>query len=115
MPSQQQLRWSQLRVGVTVIVAVVILAILIFLMNSTGGIFTKKIQLRAYFDNASGLREEPVIRLQSIIHRDDPIVLGCVPGKPPNDNTFYFSSVRAALIWDELEKAGVPGIRDCMQ
>jgi 4-hydroxy-3-polyprenylbenzoate decarboxylase len=59
---------------------------------------------------ASGQKDEPIIRVQSILHRDDPIVLGCVPGKPPNDNTFYRSPLRAALIWDELEKSGVPGI-----
>ena len=45
-----------------------------------------------------------------MLHRDDPIVLGCIPGKPPNDNTFFRSPMRAALIWNELERAGVPGI-----
>ena len=55
MPSQQQLKWSELRVGLTVIFAAVVLAILIFLMTGTTGFFTKKITIRAYFDNASGL------------------------------------------------------------
>jgi UbiD family decarboxylase len=59
---------------------------------------------------ASGQKDEPIVRVQSVLHRDDPIVLGCIPGKPPNDNTFFRSPMRAALIWDELEKAGVPGI-----
>jgi 4-hydroxy-3-polyprenylbenzoate decarboxylase len=59
---------------------------------------------------ASGQKDEPIVRVQSVLYRDDPIVLGCVPGKPPNDNTFYRSPMRAALIWDELERAGVPGI-----
>jgi 4-hydroxy-3-polyprenylbenzoate decarboxylase len=59
---------------------------------------------------ASGRKDEPIIRVQSVYYRDDPIVLGCVPGKPPNDNTFYRSPLRAALIWDELERSGVPGI-----
>jgi UbiD family decarboxylase len=59
---------------------------------------------------ASGQKDEPIVRVQSILHRDQPIVLGCIPGKPPNDNTFFRSPMRAALIWDELEKAGVPGI-----
>ena len=36
-------------------------------------------------------------------------LLGCVPGKPPNDNTFYRSPLRAALIWDE-ESADTLGI-----
>jgi UbiD family decarboxylase len=59
---------------------------------------------------ASGQKDEPIIRLQSVVYRDDPIVLGCVPGKPPNDNTFFRSPMRAALIWDELERSGIPGI-----
>jgi 4-hydroxy-3-polyprenylbenzoate decarboxylase len=59
---------------------------------------------------ASGEKDEPIIRVRSVLHRDDPIVLGCLPGKPPNDNTFFRSPLRAALIWDELERSGVPGI-----
>jgi len=66
VPSQQQLRWSQLRVGITVVVSLVILGVLIFLMNSTGGIFTKKIVLKAYFDNAGGLREGAPVRLEGV-------------------------------------------------
>lgn len=59
---------------------------------------------------AGGQKDEPIVRLSSVSYGDDPIVLGCVPGKPPNDNTFFRSRLRAALIWDELERAGVPGI-----
>ena len=59
---------------------------------------------------AGGEREMPVIHVRSVLHRDDPIVLGCLPGKPPNDNTYFRSPLRAALIWNELERAGVPGI-----
>lgn len=66
MPSEKQLRWSQLRVGITVIVASVILAILIFLMSGTAGLFTKKITLKAYFNNATGLREGAPVRLEGV-------------------------------------------------
>ncbi|HZT06732.1 MAG TPA: UbiD family decarboxylase [Chloroflexota bacterium] len=59
---------------------------------------------------ASGEKDEPIIRVRSVLHRDDPIVLGCLPGKPPNDNTYFRSPLRAALIWDELERSGVPGV-----
>jgi UbiD family decarboxylase len=59
---------------------------------------------------ASGQKDEPIIKVRSVLYRDAPIVLGCVPGKPPNDNTFYRSPLRAALIWDELERSGIPGI-----
>jgi phospholipid/cholesterol/gamma-HCH transport system substrate-binding protein len=66
LPSQKQLRWSQLRVGITVIVASVTLAILLFLMSGTTGLFTRRILLRSYFDNAEGLRKGAPVRLSGV-------------------------------------------------
>ena len=66
MPSQKQLKWSQLKVGLTVLVASITLAVLIFLMSGTGGWFTPKIQLYAYFDNAGGLRNGAPVRLDGV-------------------------------------------------
>jgi phospholipid/cholesterol/gamma-HCH transport system substrate-binding protein len=66
VPSQKQLKWSQLKVGLTVVAGSIILAVLILLMTSTGGIFTNKIMLTSYFDNASGLQPGAVVRLQGV-------------------------------------------------
>ena len=66
MPSQKQLKWSQLRVGITVIVASVTLALLLFLMSGTTGIFTQRITLKSYFDNAQGLRVGAPVRLSGV-------------------------------------------------
>ncbi|MGA2360410.1 MAG: MlaD family protein [Terriglobales bacterium] len=66
MPSQKQLKWSQLRVGLTLLFASVTLAVLIFVMSGTGGWFTRKIALRSYFDNAGGLREGAPVRLAGV-------------------------------------------------
>jgi len=66
MPSQKQLHWSELRVGITVVVAAIALAVLIFLMTSAQGLFTKKIYLKVYFDNAEGLRTGAPVRLQGV-------------------------------------------------
>ncbi len=66
MPSQKQLQWSQLRVGLTVIFASVTLAILLFLMSGTGGLLTRRITLYSYFDNASGLRVGAPVRLSGV-------------------------------------------------
>jgi phospholipid/cholesterol/gamma-HCH transport system substrate-binding protein len=66
LPSQKQLKWSQLRVGLTVLIASVTLGVLIFLMSGTGGWFTHKITLRSYFDNAGGLREGAPVRLAGV-------------------------------------------------
>ena len=66
MPSQKQLKWSQLRVGITVIVSCVTLGVLLFLMSGTRGLFSKRIKLQSYFDNASGLREGAPVRLSGV-------------------------------------------------
>ena len=66
MPSQKQLKWSQLKVGITVLVASITLGVLILLMSGTGGLFTRKIILKSYFDNASGLREGAPVRLDGV-------------------------------------------------
>jgi phospholipid/cholesterol/gamma-HCH transport system substrate-binding protein len=66
VPSQKQLKWSELKVGLTVLAASIILIILILLMSGTGGFLTRKITLRSYFDNAGGLREGAPVRLQGV-------------------------------------------------
>jgi len=66
LPSQKQLKWSQLRVGITVIVASLALALLLFLMSNTAGLLTPRITIRAYFDNAQGLREGAPVRLSGV-------------------------------------------------
>ena len=66
MPSEKQVKWSQLRVGLTVLVALVTLAVLIFVMTGTTGLFTKKIVVRSYVDNAGGLRVGAPVRLEGV-------------------------------------------------
>lgn len=66
MPSQQQVRWSQLRVGLVVIIASITLGVLIFLMSGTGGLFSHKTTLYSYFDNAGGLRKGAPVRLEGV-------------------------------------------------
>lgn len=66
MPSQKQVQWAQLRVGITVVVAFISLAILILLMNSNTGWFTKTITVHAYFDNSGGLKEGAPVSLQGV-------------------------------------------------
>ncbi len=66
MPSEKQVKWSQLRVGLTVLFALITLAVLVFVMTGTTGLFTKKIILRAYVDNAAGLRVGAPVRLEGV-------------------------------------------------
>ena len=67
MPSQQEVQWSQLRVGVLVIVALIALTALIFLMSgSTGGFLAGKIELRSYFENSAGLKVGAPVNLEGV-------------------------------------------------
>ena len=66
MPSQKQLKWSQLKVGITVVVAALVLAVLIVLMSGSGGLFTPKLILRSYFFDAQGLRVGAPVRLSGV-------------------------------------------------
>ena len=66
MPSQKQLKWSQLRVGITVIAASLTLGFLLFLMSGTSGFFTPRMTLKSYFDNAQGLRNGAPVRLSGV-------------------------------------------------
>jgi phospholipid/cholesterol/gamma-HCH transport system substrate-binding protein len=66
VPSEKQIKWSQLRVGLTVLFALLTLAVLIFVMTGTTGLFTRKILLRSYVDNAGGLRVGAPVRLEGV-------------------------------------------------
>ncbi len=68
MPSQQEVRWSQLKVGVIVLVSSLILIGLLFLMTSASGLslFSKKLNVTTYFENATGLKEGAAVNLQGV-------------------------------------------------
>jgi 4-hydroxy-3-polyprenylbenzoate decarboxylase len=57
---------------------------------------------------AAAKRPCPVMQVKAIHHRDDPILLGSPPMKPPR---FHFGlPFRAASIWGQLEMAGVTDV-----
>ena len=68
MPSQQDVRWSQLKVGIIVLVAAIVLVTLLFLMTSASGlgILSKKLTVTTYFENAAGLKEGAAVNLQGV-------------------------------------------------
>ncbi len=51
-----------------------------------------------------------MIDIKAIYHRNEPILLGCVPQRPPDEICRYRAIVRSALLRENIEKAGVPGI-----
>ncbi|HUV68785.1 MAG TPA: MlaD family protein [Terracidiphilus sp.] len=67
MPSRKEIQWSQLRVGALILTAAAVLVGLIFLMSgSSGGLFARKLVLRAYFENAAGLKNGAPVTLEGV-------------------------------------------------
>lgn len=68
MPSQQEVRWSQLKIGVIVLISSVLLITLLFLMTSASGlgILSKKLTVTTYFENAAGLKDGAAVNLSGV-------------------------------------------------
>jgi 4-hydroxy-3-polyprenylbenzoate decarboxylase len=60
---------------------------------------------------ASGKRDECVFEVKRLLHRNDPIITGTVVSRPPHDNCLVWSRIKSGMIWNDLEKAGVPNVR----
>jgi UbiD family decarboxylase len=59
---------------------------------------------------ASSPSEQPVVHLQRVYHRNDPILGIASPMRPPSDFSFSKCVMKAGMIWDEVERAGLSGV-----
>ena len=59
---------------------------------------------------ASGARNEPVVKVKSIMHRNDPIIHGAPPMRPLPGMEHFPVNFRCAGLWADLEKCGIPDI-----
>ena len=66
-----------------------------------------------YYSSAKDIKGsalEPVIKVQRIYHRDNPIIMGCPPQRPPDEMCRYRSVTRSAMLRANIERAGVPDV-----
>src|SRR3989338_3073067 len=61
---------------------------------------------------ASGERMEPVVKVKRLYHRNNPILTGSPPYRPTGRSDECYELIRAAYIRDQMEKAGVPDVKD---
>jgi 4-hydroxy-3-polyprenylbenzoate decarboxylase len=60
---------------------------------------------------ASAVSDEPTIKVRRVYHRNDPILTVACPMRPPTDYSAAASMIHSAMIWDQMERANLPGIR----
>lgn len=53
----------------------------------------------------------PVVTIERIYYRNNPIIMGAPPAKPPNDYSYSKAVMRSALLMDALVAAGVPDVK----
>ena len=67
MPSPQKVAWSQLKVDIMALVALVILAVLVFLMTGANNPFSEKFILYAFFPDSVAMTDGSAVRLNGIL------------------------------------------------
>jgi phospholipid/cholesterol/gamma-HCH transport system substrate-binding protein len=67
MASQEKVKWSQLRAGIVASVAIVIAAVLIFLLTGQTGLFQGEFHLKTYMEDSAGMASNAPVRLNGIL------------------------------------------------
>lgn len=60
---------------------------------------------------ASGRGKEPIIDVKAVYHRDDPIILGVPPGRPPHDYSYASVLMKSVNVKESLVKDGIPDVK----
>ncbi len=63
MPRTRSLAWSELKVGLISVVAIVIASVLIFMVSGSGGFFWQRYSIKTVFPDIAGLKEGAPVRV----------------------------------------------------
>ena len=66
MPRTRSLAFSELKIGIIAVVAIVIAALVIFMLGGQGGFFWQRYHLKVRFPNAAGLKGGAPVRLAGV-------------------------------------------------
>jgi len=66
MPRTRSLRWSELKIGIMAVVAILIAAVLILTLGAESGFFWQRYSLRVKFPNAGGVQEGSSVRVAGV-------------------------------------------------
>jgi UbiD family decarboxylase len=66
-------------------------------------------EFHGYYPGKEG--KAPAVTVERVYYRNDPIIVGSPPAKPPNDYSYSKAVMRSALLHDALVAAGVPDVK----
>ena len=115
MPRTRSLAWSELKIGIVSIFAVIIAAVLIFMVSGSGGFFWQRYSIKTVFIDIQGLKEGAPVRVAgveigSVKHLDlvgDKVEVVCNPGRSVDAHRGRLVSIkRPADGWTWGSRAG---------
>jgi phospholipid/cholesterol/gamma-HCH transport system substrate-binding protein len=66
MPRTRSLAWSELKIGILAVLAIVLAVIMIFLVGGQGGFFWQRYHLKTKFSNVQGLKGGALVRVAGV-------------------------------------------------
>src|SRR5262245_23495643 len=66
MPRTRSLAWSELKIGIISLFALVIAGVLIFMVSGEGGFFWQRYSIKTVFDDIQGLKEGAPVRVAGV-------------------------------------------------
>jgi phospholipid/cholesterol/gamma-HCH transport system substrate-binding protein len=66
MPRTRSLKWSELKIGIMAVVALIIAAVLILALGGEGGFFWQRYNLKVKFPNAGGVQRGSPVRVSGV-------------------------------------------------
>jgi phospholipid/cholesterol/gamma-HCH transport system substrate-binding protein len=66
MPRTRSLAWSELKIGVLAVMALVIASVFIFMVGGQGGFFWQRYRLKTKFQDVQGLKDGAVVRVAGV-------------------------------------------------
>ena len=66
MPRTRSLAWSELKIGIVSLFALVIAAVTIFMVSGEGGFFWQRYSIKAIFSDIQGLKEGAPVRVAGV-------------------------------------------------
>jgi phospholipid/cholesterol/gamma-HCH transport system substrate-binding protein len=66
MPRTRSLAWSELKIGIVSVVAIVLASVLIFLLGSDGGFFWQRYSIKTVFPNIAGVKGGSPVRVAGV-------------------------------------------------
>ncbi|MGD0579203.1 MAG: MlaD family protein [Bryobacteraceae bacterium] len=101
MPSPTKVAWSQLKVGIMAMIALAIVAVLVFLMTGANNPFSEKFTLYTYFPDSVAMTEGAAVRLNGIL-------VGKVSGIELTGEANNKRAVRMTMEIDQRFRAIIP-------